>query len=123
LEEVDTLVDMPGLRREWVQGSGQRKLGLNRRGHTGLHRTACFRVSDLPGFEFIWTTIRKDLHVTRYLLKYSFVALSLGLFASATAFGMAFRPGHVPEVDPSLAIGGLTLLAGTIAVLRIQRKK
>jgi hypothetical protein len=38
---------------------------------------------------------------------------------------MAFYkgPGHIPEVDPNLAIGGLTLLAGTIAVLRIQRKK
>jgi len=71
----------------------------------------------------MWTTIRKDLHVTKDLLKYSFVALSLGLCASTAAFGMAFRPGHVPEVDPSLAIGGLTLLAGTIAVLRIKRNK
>jgi len=63
--------------------------------------------------------------VIRELLKYSFVALGLGLFASANAFGMAFYkgPGHIPEIDPSLAIGGLTLLAGTIAVLRIQRKK
>jgi LPXTG-motif cell wall-anchored protein len=34
---------------------------------------------------------------------------------------MAFK--RLPEVDPSLAISGLTLLAGTLAVLRVRRKK
>lgn len=67
--------------------------------------------------------MRKDLHVTKGLLKYSFVVLSLGVCACTTAYGMAFKIVHVPEVDPSLAIGSLTLLVGTIAVLRIQRKK
>jgi LPXTG-motif cell wall-anchored protein len=28
-----------------------------------------------------------------------------------------------PEVDPSLAIGGLTLLGGTLTVLRSRRRK
>ena len=57
------------------------------------------------------------------LLKYSFVVLGLALGTCSAAFGLAFGPGHAPEVDPSLAIGGLTMLVGTIAVLRIRRKK
>jgi hypothetical protein len=33
-------------------------------------------------------------------------------------------PGKVaPEVDPSLAFGGLTLLGGTLTVLRSRRRK
>jgi LPXTG-motif cell wall-anchored protein len=50
--------------------------------------------------------------------------LGLALGICPLAFGFALK-NHtsVPEVDPSLAIGGLTLLAGTIAVLRIRRKK
>jgi len=59
--------------------------------------------------------------VKRNLLKYSVVMLALGLSTSTSAF--AFGKPIVPEVDPSLAIGGLTLLAGTIAVLRIRHKK
>jgi len=59
--------------------------------------------------------------VKRNLLKYSVVMLALGLSTCTAAF--AFGKPSVPEVDPSLAIGGLTLLAGTIAVLRIRRKK
>jgi len=62
--------------------------------------------------------------VTRNLLKYSLAMLGLALGICPLAFGFALK-NHtsVPEVDPSLAIGGLTLLAGTIAVLRIRRKK
>jgi LPXTG-motif cell wall-anchored protein len=60
--------------------------------------------------------------MTKHLLKYAFVALGLALGTSATAHGLAFSL-KAPEVDPSLAIGGLTLLAGTIAVLRVRRKK
>lgn len=76
------------------------------------------------GFRLISTTIRKELHVKRNLLKYSVVMLALGLSTCTAAFGFG-RPSapSVPEVDPSLAIGGLTLLAGTIAVLRIRHKK
>lgn len=58
--------------------------------------------------------------MTKNLLKYSLVMLGLALCTCTAAY--ASRP-KVPEVDPSLAIGGLTLLAGTIAVLRIRRKK
>jgi len=32
-------------------------------------------------------------------------------------------PNTAPEVDPSLAIGGLTLLGGTLTVLRSRRRK
>lgn len=61
--------------------------------------------------------------MTKNLLKYSIVMLGLALGTCSAAYGLAFRHGHVPEVDPSVAIGGLTLLAGTIAVLRVRRKK
>jgi LPXTG-motif cell wall-anchored protein len=64
---------------------------------------------------------RKDLHMTKNLLKYSLVVLGLALSTCASAYGMAFK--RYPEVDPSLAISGLTLLAGTLAVLRVRRKK
>jgi LPXTG-motif cell wall-anchored protein len=59
--------------------------------------------------------------VERNLLKYSLVILGLALCTCSTAYG--FGKPSVPEVDPSLAIGGLTMLAGAIAVLRIRRKK
>lgn len=59
----------------------------------------------------------------RNLLKYSVVMLGLSLATCSAAFGLAFRGRQVPEIDSSLAIGGLTLLAGTIAVLRIRHKK
>jgi len=32
------------------------------------------------------------------------------------------HPGVAPEVDPSLAFGGLTLLGGTLTVLRAKRR-
>ena len=69
----------------------------------------------------MWTTTRKDLHVTKNAMKYSLVMLGLALGTCSAAYG--FGKPHVPEVDPSLAIGGLTLLAGTIAVLRIRHRK
>lgn len=57
--------------------------------------------------------------MTKNPLKYSLVALALAL-GTCTA---AYAKPHFPEVDPSLAISGFTLLAGTIAVLRIRHKK
>lgn len=57
--------------------------------------------------------------MTKNQLKYSLVVLAVVLSTCTVAYA---RP-RAPEVDPSLAIGGLTLLAGTIAVLRIRRKK
>jgi len=60
--------------------------------------------------------------MTKNLLKYIFLAPSFALGAGATAHALACSL-QAPEVDPSLTIGGLTLLAGTIAVLRVRRKK
>ncbi|MGA3081353.1 MAG: hypothetical protein ABSD44_08225 [Terracidiphilus sp.] len=56
------------------------------------------------------------------LLKYSLVVLGLALGTIGTAHGLAFGHGS-PEVDPSLAISALTLLGGTLAVLRVRRGK
>lgn len=55
------------------------------------------------------------------LLKYSSLGLVMG--ACPVAFGLAFGGHTAPEIDPGLAIGALTLLAGTVAVLRIRRTK
>jgi LPXTG-motif cell wall-anchored protein len=63
----------------------------------------------------------KDLHVTKSLLKNAFIVLGLALCTSTAAYA-GVNP-KTPEVDPSLAIGGLTLLAGALAVLRVRRKK
>lgn len=66
-------------------------------------------------------THRKDLIVTKNLLKYS-VVIGLAFGVCATAHGLAF--GHAaPEIDPSLAVSALTLLAGSLAVLRIRHNK
>jgi hypothetical protein len=64
---------------------------------------------------------RKDLQMTKNLLKYSLVVLGLALSTSVASHGLAFN--KIPEVDPSLAVSGLALLAGTLAVLRVRRKK
>ncbi len=69
------------------------------------------------------------------LLKYSLLVLVLALTSStrAHADGWWWNPpppdppppcnNVAPEVDPSLAIGGLTLLAGTLTVLRSRRRR
>lgn len=57
------------------------------------------------------------------LWKYAVVVLGLALGTCNAAYGLVFFPHSSPEVDPSLAIGSLTLLAGTLAVLRARRKK
>ena len=59
--------------------------------------------------------------MTKNLLKSAFVVLGLELATCSCAHGLAFLKR--PEVDPSLAISGFTLLVGTLAVLRIRRKK
>jgi LPXTG-motif cell wall-anchored protein len=67
---------------------------------------------------------RKDLHVTKNLLKNALVVLGLALCTCTAAHALAFKPGGgAPEADPSLVIGGFALLAGTLAVLRVRRKK
>jgi len=47
----------------------------------------------------------------------------MGILLSTCAPAHALMFRHSPEVDPSLAIGALTLLAGSLAVLGIRRKK
>jgi hypothetical protein len=67
------------------------------------------------------TPRRKDLLVKKNLLKYSLVALVIALGTCTAAYGMIFS--KKPEIDPSLAVRALTLLAGSLAVLRVRRKK
>jgi hypothetical protein len=69
----------------------------------------------------LWTTTRKDLHMKKNLLKYSLVVLGLALGTSSAAHGLVFS--LKPEIDPNLAISALTLLGGTLAVLRVRRSK
>ncbi|MGA2085475.1 MAG: LPXTG cell wall anchor domain-containing protein [Terracidiphilus sp.] len=61
--------------------------------------------------------------MTKNLLKNALVVLGLALCTCTAAHALAFTLAPAPEVDPSLAIGGFTLLAGTLAVLRVRRKK
>ncbi len=60
------------------------------------------------------------------VFKYSLPVLALALFVSSRAQAKlpGFPPTHntAPEVDPALAISGLTLLGGTITVLRSRRR-
>jgi LPXTG-motif cell wall-anchored protein len=64
-------------------------------------------------------------------LKLSMLAFALVLLMSPAAHAQEGRgklpvptPSKVaPEVDPSLAFGGLTLLGGTLTVLRSRRRK
>ena len=54
-------------------------------------------------------------------MKYALGVLGILLGTCTTAHALMFR--GVPEIDPSLAISALTLLAGSLAVLGIRRKK
>jgi uncharacterized membrane protein len=56
-------------------------------------------------------------------LKYALPMLGLVLAASASAHGLALFKPRLPEVDPSLAVGAFTMLAGSLAVMRARRKK
>jgi hypothetical protein len=67
------------------------------------------------------------------VLKYSFLGLALAIGACGAAQADPHHhhdddppkrePKKAPEVDPNLAMGGLSLLGGTIAVLRARRWK
>lgn len=59
--------------------------------------------------------------MTKGLLKYAPVIFGLLFGTCAAAHGMAFA--RRPEIDPSLAISAFTLLAGSLAVLRIRHRK
>lgn len=60
--------------------------------------------------------------MTKSVLKYSFVVLAMVLGICADAHGMVLIRKS-PEIDPSMATGAITLLAGAITVLRVRRKK
>jgi len=55
-------------------------------------------------------------------LKYALPVLGFALVTGTSAHALAFFK-NVPEVDPSLAIGGFLFLAGTLAVLRARHHK
>jgi LPXTG-motif cell wall-anchored protein len=71
------------------------------------------------------------------MLKYSFLGLALAVGASAAAHADPWRHYDLPkpqplpmperkvapEIDPSLAISGMLLLGGSLAVLRARRRK
>ena len=68
---------------------------------------------------------REDLYVRKSYLKYVLGILAVMFGICSAAHGMAFYPipHRKPEIDPSLAVSSLTLLAGTLAVLRARRSK
>ena len=61
------------------------------------------------------------------ILKYSLLALALFLSiaprAHAAPTSTAVPPRTAPEVDPTLAVTGLALLAGSLSVARARRSK
>jgi hypothetical protein len=65
---------------------------------------------------------RKDWLVTKNLLNYIFT-LGIVFVLCVPAHGLVFHGQPTPEIDPSLAISAITLLAGSLVVLRIRRKK
>ncbi|MGA3161172.1 MAG: hypothetical protein ABSC77_08130 [Terracidiphilus sp.] len=60
--------------------------------------------------------------MTKNLFKYSLVALGIAFGTCAVAHGLAFSKRR-PEIDPSLAVSAVTLLAGSLAVLHVRRNK
>ena len=66
------------------------------------------------------------------VLKYSFLGLALAVGVNTAAHASPrdplqphypLEPKRAPEVDPALAISGLSLLGGTLTVLRARRRK
>jgi len=60
--------------------------------------------------------------MTKSLQKYALMVLGLAFSTCTAAHGLAFR-NYKPEIDPGLAVSALTLLAGSLVVLRARRKK
>lgn len=60
-------------------------------------------------------------------LKYALLALGLSLTAGISAHAQPIssvpKPTTAPEIDPSLAVSGLALLAGTLSVSRARLLK
>jgi hypothetical protein len=53
-------------------------------------------------------------------MKSNLVVLALVLSTCTAAHALHF---NTPEIDPNMAVSGLTLLAGTIAALSVRRRK
>jgi hypothetical protein len=74
------------------------------------------------------TAKRKRDWKLKKILKYSVLGLALAVSASTSVHADARHhdrpreePRTAPEVDPSVAIAGFTLLAGMLTVLRARR--
>lgn len=70
----------------------------------------------------------------RNFLKYAIPTIVLGLGISAAASAATStapcaavnpncKPATAPEIDPSLAIAGISFLAGTLMVVRVRHRK
>lgn len=62
----------------------------------------------------------------KYAIPTMVLALGMSVAASATPCSTTTpncKPTAAPEVDPSLAIVGISFLAGTLMVLRVRRRK
>jgi hypothetical protein len=51
------------------------------------------------------------------------IASYLLLLVGTAGFAFAVSPPIVPEIDPSMGIGALALLSGSLLVLRARRNK
>jgi hypothetical protein len=56
-------------------------------------------------------------------IKSASVMFVMALGICAVAYAGPISKGGAPEIDPSMAVSSLTLLAGAIAVFRVRRKK
>lgn len=64
--------------------------------------------------------------MVKNFMRSALVVLALTFCTSISAYGLIFRGGRTPEapeIDAGLAVSALTLLAGTLAVLRARRKQ
>jgi len=57
------------------------------------------------------------------LMKSTLVVLGFVLGTCTASFAMVFGTHRGPEIDPGLTIDALALLAGTLTVLHIRRRK
>lgn len=66
----------------------------------------------------------KDMHLMKKRMKFTFVLIALAFGACTAAEALVLGGSSpVPEIDPGLAVSAIALLGGTIAVLRVRRKK
>jgi hypothetical protein len=60
--------------------------------------------------------------MTKHRIIFPLVLLAMA-FGTCTAAYAGNHGGQTPEIDPSLAVSAIALLGGTLAVLRLRRKK